>query len=150
MELWEKAVRELVSMPVLLWLALLDRKHLEIGKITLAAASAILLAVGSIGEVSLFSRLGGAAFGVLLLFFCRFSKEAMGMADGILILVCGVAFGLYETVTLSFFAALYAGCFSAILLVTHRAGKKSRIPFLPFLLLGYITMALFLHSVRSM
>lgn len=150
MELWERAVRELISMPVLLWLALLDKKHLEIRKITLAAASVILLAAGSLGEVSAFSRLGGAAFGVLLLFFCRFSGEAMGMADGLLIFICGVAFGLYETVTLSFFAALYAACFSVLLLVMRKAGRKSRIPFLPFLLLGYVTMALFLHSVRSM
>lgn len=147
MELWEKAARELGSMPVLLWLALLDKKQLEIKKSILVFAAVILLAAGSLGDISLFSRFGGAAFGIVLLFFCRFSGEAMGMADGILILICGVAFGLYETVALSFFAALYAGCFSGILLITHKAGRKSRIPFLPFLLLGYITMALLIHTV---
>lgn len=146
MELWERAVRELGSMPVLLWLALLDKKHLEIKKSVLFVAAAVLLAAGSAGDAMLPSRLGGGALGVLLLFFCRFSKEAMGMADGILILVCGVAFGLYETAALCFFAALYAGIFSAVLLITHKAGRKSRIPFLPFLLLGYVTMALILHT----
>lgn len=146
MEVWERAVRELGSMPVLLWLALLDKKHLEIKKSVLFVAAAVLLAAGSAGDAMLPSRLGGGALGVLLLFFCRFSKEAMGMADGILILVCGVAFGLYETAALCFFAALYAGIFSAILLITHKAGRKSRIPFLPFLLLGYVTMALILHT----
>ncbi len=147
MELWAKAVRELCSMPVFLWLALLDKKQLEIKKSVLFIAAVILLAAGGLGDVPFSSRLGGAAFGVLMLFFCRFSQEAMGMADGILILVCGTAFGLYETVMLCFFAALYAGCFSAILLFTHKAGRKSRIPFLPFFLLGYVTMALFMHSM---
>lgn len=146
MELWEKAVRELGSMPVLLWLALLDKKQLEIKKSILVFAAVILLAAGSLGDVSLFSRVGGAAFGVMILFFCQFSGEAMGMADGVLILICGAAFGLYETVTLCFFAALYAGGFSAVLLIACKAGRKKRIPFLPFLLLGYVTMALLAHT----
>lgn len=147
MEVWERAVRELAVMLVLLWLALLDKKHLEIKKGILFVAAAVLLAAGSVGNTTLPLRLGGGAFGILLLFFCRFSEEAMGMADGVLIFVCGLAFGLYETAALCFFAALYAGIFSAVLLVTHRAGRKSRIPFLPFLLLGYVTVALILHTV---
>lgn len=146
MELWEKAVRELGSMPVLLWLALTDKRHLEIKRISLFAAAGMLFVAGSVGDVALSSRLGGGAFGVLLLFFCRFSEEAMGLADGFLIFVCGLAFGLSETAALCFFAALYAGIFSAALLITQRAGRKSRIPFLPFLLLGYVTMALILHT----
>lgn len=146
MEVWERVVRELGSMPVLLWLSLLDKKHLEIKKSVLFVAAAVLLVAGGAGNVALSLRLGGGALGILLLFFCRFSKEAMGMADGLLIFVCGVAFGLYEAAALCFFAALYAGIFSAVLLIAHKAGRKSRIPFLPFLLLGYVTMALILHT----
>jgi len=146
MEVWESVVREICSMPVFLWLAIKDKRHMEIKRSALVLAAVVLLFAGSFGPVELWNRLGGAAFGVILLLFCFFSEEAMGIADGIIIFVCGIAFGLQETVTICFFGALYAGVFSAVLLFTHRAGRKSRIPFLPFLLLGYVTMALILHS----
>lgn len=147
MEVWESAVRELCSMPVFLWLALEDKKHLGIKRIGLFGATVLLLFAGCFSNLDLLSRVGGAAFGVVLLLFCYFSKEALGVADGVLVLVCGVAFGLWETVTLCFFASVYAGCVSLVLLLTRKLGRKSRIPFLPFLLLGYVTMRLMTHSV---
>lgn len=147
MEVWESAVREICSMPILLWLAFKDKKEMKIKRKTLVIATMGLLFAGSFGSVELWNRLAGAAFGVILLLFCFFSQEAMGLADGIIILACGIAFGVQETVTLCFFGALYAGLFSAVLLFSHRVGRKSRIPFLPFLLLGYITMAVMLHSM---
>lgn len=143
MEVWESAIRELCGMPALLWLALQDKKHMGISRMGLGIAATVLLIGGSFGKVSLQSRLGGAAFGGLLLMFAFFSKEAIGLADAILLCICGVAFGLYETVASSFFAALYAGGYAVVLLVIKKAGRKSRIPFLPFLLLGYVTMRLF-------
>lgn len=147
MEGWESMVRELCSMPTLLWLALQDKKYLGVTRSSLLAASGILLFAGCFCKADWQSRLGGAAVGVILLLFSFFSKEAIGVADGVIIFVCGVAFGLYETVALCFFAAVYAGCFSGVLLVTKKVGRKSRIPFFPFLLLGYITMRVLVNSV---
>lgn len=146
MEVWQCAVRESCSMTVLLWLALTDKKHLEIKKSMLCVAVIILLLAGCFTAMGLESRLGGAAFGIVILLFCRFSEEALGFADGIIIFVCGIAFGLHETVTFCFFSAVYAGIYSAILLMTHKVGRKSRIPFLPFLLLGYVTKTLLVYS----
>ena len=85
--------------------------------------------------------------GVVMLVFACFSGEAIGVADGVIILVSGVAFGLYETVVFCFLAALYAGAVSGVLLLVKRAGRKTRIPFFPFLLLGYVTMRVFVSSV---
>lgn len=147
MDLWGSVIRELCAIPTLLWLALQDKKHLGITPRGLLIASAVLLFAGQFGEVSRQSGLGGAMVGVVLLVFGYFSKEAIGIADGAVILVCGVAFGLYETVTMTFFAALYAGICSIVLLLVKKAGKKSRIPFLPFLLLGYLTMRMLVTSV---
>ncbi len=147
METWECVVRELCAVPTLLWLAVQDKKHLSITRRGLLIASVILLIAGCFGIADWPSRLGGAAFGVILLLFGVFSKEAIGFADGVIILVCGAAFGLYETATLCFFAALYAGCCSAVLLLLKKAGKRSRIPFLPFVLLGYLTMRILVGSI---
>lgn len=147
MEVWGSVVRETCGAAALLWMALRDKKYLGVTRSELLIASVILLVVGQLGEVSWQSRLGGAMVGVILLLFGYFSKEAIGIADGAVVLVCGVAFGLYETVTMTFFAACYAGISSVILLLIKKAGKKSRIPFLPFLLLGYLTMRVLMTSV---
>lgn len=147
MQVWENVIRELVGMATLLWLALLDKKYLGISRRGLVLASSMLLFAGCFSDAEWQDRLGGAMVGVILLLFAHFSKEAIGYADGVIILACGVAFGLYETVTAIFFAAVFAGCFSGVLLVIRKVGGKSRIPFLPFLLLGYVTMRVFMISV---
>lgn len=142
-ELW----REFLVLPTLLWLALQDKKHLGITRPGLVIASGILLMAGCLQTVGWQSRVGGFVVGSLLLLFGYFSKEAIGIADGVIISACGVAFGIYETAALCFFAALYAAAFSLALLLLKKVGKKSRIPFLPFLLLGYVTMRLLVNSI---
>lgn len=147
MEVWKTAMRELCCMPVLLWLALEDKRHLGIKRLPLGVAVVVLLFAGCFCKEDLFSRAGGAAFGAVLFAFSYFSGEAFGVADGLVIFACGVAFGLQEIVSLCFFASLYAGVCSMVLLLTRKAGRKSRIPFLPFFLLGYVTIRLIVHSV---
>jgi leader peptidase (prepilin peptidase)/N-methyltransferase len=147
MEVWESALRECVSMPVLLWLAIKDKREMKIRGAALVLAAIFLLFAGSFGTAEAGVRVGGALFGVMILVFCYFSEEAMGLADGIIILLLGISFGLYETVAICFFSSLYAGMTSAALLIFRKAGRKTRIPFLPFLLLGYVTVALLLHPV---
>lgn len=142
-ELW----RELLTLPTLLWLAIQDKKYLGITRIGLIISAGILLIAGCFQTADIQSRVGGLAVGVLLLLFGYFSKGAVGIADGVIIAACGVAFGVYETVTICFFAALYAAAFSFVLLLRKKVGRKSRIPFLPFLLLGYVTTRLLVGGV---
>ena len=42
---------------------------------------------------------------------------------------------------------LVAAGYAVVLLLLKKAGRKSRIPFLPFLLLGYVTMRIFVNSL---
>jgi len=142
-EIW----RELLVLPTLLWLALQDKKYLGLTKVGLVIASGIILVGGCLYPLGWQARIGGLAVGSLLLLFGYFSKEAIGIGDGVVISVCGAAFGIYETVALCFFAALYTAVFSFALLMLRKVGRKSRIPFLPFLLLGYVTMRLLVDSV---
>lgn len=143
----EEGWREFLVLPTLLWLALQDKKHLGITRTGLVIASGILLIGGSFYAVGWQSRVGGLAVGGLLLLFGYFSEGAIGIADGVIISACGAAFGIYEAVALCFFAALYAAVFSLVLLLLKKAERKSRIPFLPFLLLGYVTMRMLVRSI---
>lgn len=140
MEVWQVAMREVCVMPVFLWLAIQDKRHLGISRLRLWVGTAVLLLAGFFCTCTWQERVGGAAFGAVLFAFIYFSKEALGVADGVVLTACGIAFGVYEVVVLCFLASLYAAGYAVVLLLTKRAGRKSRIPFLPFLLLGYATL----------
>lgn len=140
MEVWQSALREVCGLSSLLWLAIQDKKHLEVSRWSLVVSSMVLLIAGCFSAVSWQWRVGGMAFGVILLLFVFFSKEALGVADGVIIVVCGIAFGLYETVLCCFLATVYTCGYALFLLLRKKAGRKTRIPFLPFYLLGYITL----------
>ena len=145
--MWNEIVRDICSVPVLLYLAIRDKKDLEVSHREMWIAIAALLLAGVFAGTGWESRLGGAAYGVVVVVFCLFSKEALGLADGVIILVCGIAFGLYETAGVSFIAMVATALVSAVLLICKKAGRKSRLPFFPFLLFGYVLLRLFAYSV---
>ena len=113
MEVWESAVRELCCLSAFLWLAIQDKKYFGITRGGLLVSSLLILFGGCFSDVGWQSRVGGAAVGVVLLLFGYFSAEAIGLADGVVVFVSGIASGLYETVCFSFLAALYAGLVSS-------------------------------------
>ena len=145
--MWNEIVREICTIPVFLYLAVRDKKNMELSRNELWITAALLLLAGVFSGAEWEVRLGGAAYGAVVVVFCLFSKEALGYADGIMILVCGVAFGLYETAGFSFIAMVAAALVSVVLLLLKKAGRKSRLPFFPFLLFGYVIMRLFAYSV---
>lgn len=78
------------------------------------------------------------AFMIVLSFM---TEGKIGMGDGVLILGIGIGLGLEKTAYL-LMGALIAGCiFSGILLVFKKAGKNTRIPFVPFITFGLGVMA---------
>lgn len=145
--MWNEIVRDICCVPVFLYLAVRDKKEMEISHKELWITATILLLAGMLSGAEWESRLGGTAYGAVVVVFCLFSKEALGLADGVIILVCGVAFGLYETAGVSFIAMVATALVSAVLLICKKAGRKSRLPFFPFLLFGYVLLRLFAYSV---
>ena len=86
----------------------------------------------------LLSLLPGAA----VLFVALMSREGVGYGDGFLILASGPALGA-GAVYLGLLAALFAAAaFSGILITIKRAGRRTRIPFVPFMALGMGAMIL--------
>ena len=139
MNVWQYAGKEVCCMIVLLRLALEDKKHCEIERRTLLLTGALLGLAGFFSSVGWEFRVAGAAFGSIVLLFCLFSEEALGLGDGIFICILAVAYGVGEAVTACFFATAYAALISSVLLLTRKAGRKTKIPFMPFMLLGYVT-----------
>jgi leader peptidase (prepilin peptidase)/N-methyltransferase len=87
---------------------------------------------------SLISILLSLGIGVILIIISKVTREAIGMGDGIIILVLGVLNGAYENLLISLYGFLISFLVSAFLLITRKFGRKDKIPFIPCLLAGYI------------
>lgn len=76
--------------------------------------------------------------GVVMLLVAIISQKA-GVADGVVLLLMGISTD-FRTCALSFVISLFViGAVSLVLLVLKRAGKNTKLPYLPFLWLGYVT-----------
>lgn len=76
--------------------------------------------------------------GLLLLLLTKVTK-AVGIADGIVLVLLGSLSGEGSTLLLFCISLIYIFIYSMILYVL-RYDRKKRIPYIPFLLLAYITM----------
>lgn len=79
----------------------------------------------------------GILIGIMLFLIGRFCG-GIGSADGIMTAVIGGMIGYRETLLLLMNAILAAAVFSILLIVIKKAGRGTAIPFIPFMLLGYI------------
>ena len=72
------------------------------------------------------------------------TRQGVGFGDGLIILSMGPTLGAWGIIAAVMIALFTSGLFSGILLIFRRAGKKTRIPFVPFLTIG--TLATVLES----
>ncbi len=76
--------------------------------------------------------------GAVVLLASRISGGSIGAADGIMVVLLGAIYGI-EGVLAIFFLAVFAAGISAVFLLGVRHERKNvRIPFYPFLLLGFM------------
>lgn len=99
--------------------------------------AAVLLAIFCPVE-SLGNRIGGAVLGILFFFVSRFTKQAIGYGDSWLILILGIHLGLSLALQLLLLASFVAGVSSLFLLMRSHWNKSISIPFVPFMVLGYL------------
>lgn len=99
--------------------------------------AAVLLAIFYPKE-NLGNRIGGAALGILFFFVSRFTKQAIGYGDSWLILILGIHLGLSLALQVLLLASFVAGVSSLFLLMRSHWNKSINIPFVPFMVLGYL------------
>jgi leader peptidase (prepilin peptidase)/N-methyltransferase len=148
----------LVLVAILIPIALIDLEHRIIpNAITLPAAVAAI-AIGLATDPSKVPAqlIAGAAAGAFLLFFALAYPRGMGMGDIKLAAVLGLFLG--ASVAVALFVAVVAGAIVGAAVIMRRGvqeGRKTAIPFGPFLALGGIVallvgpqiIHLYLHSL---
>lgn len=91
-------------------------------------------------SISVPDMLLGVAVGVALVVVSLLTRGSIGLGDGFLLMTAGVFLGGSSVLELLFISLLYAALVSLGMLAFRRWKRKREIPFVPFLLLGYLTM----------
>lgn len=102
-----------------------------------AAAAGVLLYEGINGGLNGWQACRALIPGVILLAVAFVTGKA-GLADGIILMLLGVFTGYEGCVAASLGGLFLTALFSGILLMLRRVKKDTRIPFVPFLAVGWL------------
>lgn len=80
----------------------------------------------------------GIVPGILLLLCSFISRGSIGEGDGLLLLAVGIYLGMKGTIQVLLFASVLSAISALFLCIFKKKGRNDRIPFVPFMLLGYI------------
>lgn len=78
--------------------------------------------------------------GILMILISFLSSQSIGYGDGISTMIIGMLCGLQNCLFILAASLLCAALLALVLLTLKKAGKNFQIPYLPFLLFGYILM----------
>lgn len=114
----------------------LRKKQVSLAAVALFAVTAVVwrLYIGGISR-SVFVSVGIGCFFLLVSFM---TKGALGMGDGWLLTALGLGLEIGEFLTVLFVGLLCCALWALVLMAVFRKGRNAEIPFVPFLLLGYI------------
>lgn len=117
----------------------IKRKEVGVYKICVIGIAGIVMHL-LFGTIEIYSMLGGAAVGVILLILGKIFRGSIGCGDGLVLIDTGILLGVSENLELFGTALFLAGIFALILSVFFRKKKNDTIPFVPFLLAAYVGM----------
>lgn len=90
------------------------------------------------GQSRIRSLAGGIGIGLAVCLLHWVTQKGIGLGDGMLAVLIGICTGAEFTVICLCASFFLASCAALVLCCLKKAGRKSRIPFVPFLFLGYM------------
>lgn len=81
--------------------------------------------------------------GVFLLLIGAVTGGKVGMGDGIVFLTIGLTIGCSSAFTVMFLSLIFSAVWSGYLMLSRKAGRNTAIPWMPFVLAGYLIWFLF-------
>lgn len=91
-------------------------------------------------DISLTDRLAGVLVGAAVMLLSYITGGKIGMADGIVLCVTGAGLGFWGNMELFCLALMLAAVISIILLILRKANRNMCLPFIPFILTGYLIL----------
>lgn len=115
-----------------------DLRYKAIPDVVSLAVGIIGLCLWNQGEKNIAELWCALLPGMVCLFIGKVSKEAIGYGDGILLCILGIYYTVTELMELCLIAISTAGICGLVLLVFFQKRGQYELPFVPFLLLGWI------------
>ena len=106
----------------------------------LVVAAMVMIFLGK--DISVSNAIIGLAEGLLLILVSVMTKGQIGIGDGILLAACGLMLGGKDNMVMFFFACLSSAIVSVLIMIIKKADKKTTIPFVPFMIPGFLIMVL--------
>lgn len=135
--MWKEAVTAVWLVP----LSIMDTrsKRVPVWMLWIGAVAAIgaLLYEGINGGLDVWQECRALMPGLILLAVAVVTGKA-GQADGIILMLLGIFMGYEGCVAASLGGLFLISLFSGILLMLHRVKKDTKIPFVPFLAMGWL------------
>lgn len=103
-----------------------------------AGAIIIGICIPFTNTISLIDRIGGIVIGICVIMISLATRGKIGLGDGALLCVTGLGLGFWGNLELFAIGLALAAVISIGLLILRLANRKKSIPFVPFLLLGYV------------
>lgn len=128
----------IAPLPYLSAAAALDIKHQKVSVRMALAAGAIAVALQLLWQRQHISWMLGILPGAALLAAAWVSREAIGFGDGCALLVTGLYLGFRPGVSILMTALFLTFPVSLFYLVCKKADRRKTLPFIPFLLAGYL------------
>ena len=121
----------------LLYEAIVDikMKSLRLGIFPVAAA--VGLVCGIIKGLSWYDFVLSIIPGLILILISILTREAIGLGDGLGVIVIGLYCGIVDCFVLCCIAFLFSAIFSVLLVIIKHRKREFRIPFYPFLLIAW-------------
>ena len=115
--------------------------YLALGLLLASGGSVVFTILGRIPLWEIFASL---LPGLFLLTMSYLTREKIGYGDGICFLILGLMEGPVPCMLVMLLSFLLSSAASILGMCLHRAGKNTRIPFVPFIIGGIAVQALFL------
>lgn len=131
-------VKELCTLTFLGVNAWTDIRKKEVSLISVLAAGVSGIVWSWQSGRGLLQVIISAGIGLAFLALSFITREALGMGDAWMLLAFGMMVETEEFVTDICMGMLLAGAWSMILLVVLKKNRNTEIPFVPFLLAGYV------------
>lgn len=140
-------IEYIVSVILFLWLLLCSIQDIKKKKINvyLILAGLLMPLIGIIwnGEFNYLHSLEGMSLGLILLCISFITKGQIGVGDGMIVCITGLCLGFSGNAMLLVISLFGSAIVSIILLAFKIVGRKKTIPFVPFILFGYMGVLLF-------
>lgn len=128
---------------VFLWLAglsLFDIRYRRVPVWLILLGGTTIVAAGIYGCVSGESNFAEFVWGMIpgaVLLLLAIGTQKAGWADGIVLMLLGGVLGFWQCILAAMLSLVMISVLSALLLVLKKADKGTRIPYIPFLTMGF-------------